>query len=205
MYPLPKPFKQNVRFTHIICKLFLFIKYIFKSFAYAPPTCYFVFIESLKQPRFCKSFAKMTKLDEFDRKIVDALQANGRLSNIDVAKLVGLSHSSCSRRIARLEQDGVIVGYRALTNRQKLGFSVRAFCGVLRDSNVGWDELAGNLSKIEGVVSIFAVSGDVDLMLEIVAMDMEHYSKVVLRDVFDTKGVNATRSSFVLAEVKSIY
>ena len=147
----------------------------------------------------------MIKLDDFDRKILAALQANGRLSNIDVAKMVNLSHSSCSRRIARLEREGVIVGYRALTDRQKLGLSVRAFCGVLRDPDVGWEELADNLAKIEGVVSVFAVSGDVDLMLEIVAMDMEHYSQVVMHDVFNTKGVNATRSSFVLAEVKSIY
>jgi len=62
-----------------------------------------------------------------------------------------------------------------------------------------------NLAKIEGVVSVLAVSGEVDLMLEIVARDMQHYSQVVLQDVFSTKGVNATRSSFVLEEVKSIY
>lgn len=147
----------------------------------------------------------MAKLDEFDRKIVDALQANGRLSNIDVAKRVGLSHSSCSRRIARLERDGFIVGYRALTDRQKLGLSVRAFCGVIREADVGWEEVAHNLAKIKGVVSVFAVSGDVDLMLEIVARDMQHYSQVVLQDVFNAKGVSATRSSFVLEEVKSIY
>ena len=147
----------------------------------------------------------MVKLDDFDRKILAALQANGRLSNIDVAEMVGLSHSSCSRRIARLEREGVIVGYRALTDRQKLGLSVRAYCGVLRDAGIGWEELANNLAEIEGVVSVFAVSGEVDLMLEIVARDMQHYSQVVLKDVFNTKGVNATRSSFVLEEVKSIY
>lgn len=147
----------------------------------------------------------MTKLDEFDRRIITALQENGRLSNIDVADRVGLSHSSCSRRIAKLERDGIIVGYRALTDRQKLGYSVRAFCGVVRDPEVGWEELAKALAGLEGVVSVFAVSGDVDLMIEIVAKDMQHYSQVVLQDVFNTKGVNATRSSFVLAEIKSIY
>ena len=147
----------------------------------------------------------MVKLDDFDRKIIAALQTNGRLSNIEVAGLVGLSHSSCSRRIARLEREGVIVGYRALTDRQKLGLSVRAYCGVIRDAGVGWEELAHELAKIEGVVSVFAVSGEVDLMLEIVARDMQHYSQVVLQDVFNTKGVNATRSSFVLEEVKSLY
>ena len=147
----------------------------------------------------------MVRLDDYDMKIIAALQADGRLSNIDISGEVNLSHSSCSRRIARLEREGVIVGYRALTDRQKLGLSVRAYCGVIRDAAVGWEEVADNLAKIEGVVSVFAVSGDVDLMLEIVARDMQHYSQVVLQDVFNTKGVSATRSSFVLAEVKSIY
>jgi Lrp/AsnC family leucine-responsive transcriptional regulator len=77
---------------------------------------------------------------------------------------------------------------------------------VIRDvaSGVGGD-CARPRQEIEGVVSVFAVSGEVDLMLEIVARDMQHYSQVVLRDVFDTKGVSATRSSFVLEEIKSIY
>ena len=118
---------------------------------------------------------------------------------------MGLSHSSCSRRINRLESEGIIVGYRALTDRHKLGLTVRAYCGVVRDTNIGWDELAANLAGVEGVVSVFAVSGDVDIMLEIVARDMQHYSQVVLKDVFDTAGVAATRSSFVLAEIKSLY
>ena len=147
----------------------------------------------------------MAKLDDLDRKIIAALQANGRLTNIEVAERVGLSHSSCSRRIARLEREGVIVGYRALTNRHQLGLSVRAYCGVLRDVDVDWEELAQSLAQIEGVVSVFVVSGEVDLMLEIVARDMPHYAQVILHDVLSTKGVQATRSSFVLEEVKSIY
>ncbi len=147
----------------------------------------------------------MAKIDDYDRKIIAALQSNARLSNIEVARQVNLSHSSCSRRISRLEREGLITGYRALTDRQKLGLSVRAYCGVIRDAEVGWEEVARELARIEGVVSVFAVSGDVDLMLEIVARDMQHYSQVVLQDVFNTRGVSATRSSFVLAEVKSIY
>lgn len=148
---------------------------------------------------------RMAKIDTYDRKIIAALQSNGRLSNIDVASRVNLSHSACSRRIARLERDGIITGYRVLTDRQKLGLSVRAYCGVVRDTDTGWEELAQALADIGGVVSVFAVSGDVDIMLEIVARDMQHYSNVVLQDIFNTKGVKATRSSFVMAEVKSLY
>jgi Lrp/AsnC family leucine-responsive transcriptional regulator len=147
----------------------------------------------------------MTKLDSVDRQIVAALQENGRISNKEVAELVNLTHSSCSRRIARLEKEGIIVGYRALTDRLKLGYSVRAYCGVFRDASVGWAELAEELSRIEGVVSVYAVSGNVDIMVEIVARDMQHYSSVVMKEFANTKGVNATRSTFVLEEVKSIY
>jgi Lrp/AsnC family leucine-responsive transcriptional regulator len=147
----------------------------------------------------------MAKPDEFDQKILTALQANGRLTNIEVAQKVSLSHSSCSRRIARLERDGYITGYRAIIDRQKLGLSVRAFCGVMRDAGVDWTEMARNLAQIEGVVNVFAVSGEFDLMLEIVARDMQHFSQVVLHDITDVKGVGATRSSFVLEEIKSVY
>ncbi len=147
----------------------------------------------------------MTKLDDFDRKIIAVLQVEGRLTNIEVADKVGLSHSSCSRRISRLEREGMITGYRALTNRHKLGLSVRAYCGILRDASVGWEELGMILREIDGVVSVFAVSGEVDLIIEIVAKDMEHYSQIILREVLGTRGVAATRSSFVLNEMKSIY
>ena len=147
----------------------------------------------------------MYKLDEHDRKIVEALQGNARLTNVEVAEIVGLSHSSCSRRIAKLEKSGVILGYRALTDRQKLGLTVRAYCGILRDKHVTWDKLAANLATVRGVISIAAVSGEVDLMLEIVAKDMQDYSQVVLRDITRIEGVNGTHSTFVLEEIKSIY
>jgi Lrp/AsnC family transcriptional regulator, leucine-responsive regulatory protein len=145
------------------------------------------------------------KLDDFDKKIISELQKNGRLSNIEVAERVNLSHSSCSRRIAKLEKNRIITGYRALTDRKKLGLSVRAFCGVVRDPDASWKNLSANLAELENVVSVFAVSGDIDLILDIVAEDMEQYSNVVLNDVLNTKGVKATRSSFVLDEVKSLY
>lgn len=147
----------------------------------------------------------MSDLDTYDMKILDALRVNGRLSNVEVADMVGLSHSSCSRRISRLEKSGVICGYRALTNRTKIGLTVRAYCGVIRDPKTKWDELARELVNIEGVVSIMAVSGDTDIMLEIIAKDMQHYSDVILQDISSIKGISGTHSSFVLKEVKSIF
>ena len=151
------------------------------------------------------SCVRENQLDESDKKIVSALQNDGRLSNAELAERVDLSASSCSRRVARLERDGVIVGYRALTNRHALGLSVRAFCGVIRDPGTPWSELVERLAAIDGVVSVFVTSGEVDLLLEIVATDMQQYSRVVLGQVLEVKGVSATRSSFVLEEIKSLF
>ena len=94
---------------------------------------------------------------------------------------------------------------RDITDRKQMGLTVRAYCGVIREPDTGWEEVARMLAEVEGVVSVTAVSGDVDLMLEIVARDMQHYSLVVLHKLSKIKGVSATRSSFVLEEVKSIY
>lgn len=146
----------------------------------------------------------MSKLDEIDLRIINELQSNGRLSNIEIAERVGLSHSACSRRITKLEKEEVILGYRAIVDRNKLGLSVRVYCGIVRDSSTSWDELAKNLANIDGVVSVFGISGDVDLMIEVIAKDMQYYSEIIMSKVFNTKGVSATRSSFVLAEVKSV-
>jgi Lrp/AsnC family transcriptional regulator, leucine-responsive regulatory protein len=71
-----------------------------------------------------------TELDAIDCRIVAALQANGRLSNIELADLVGLSPSPCSRRVKRLEQDGYIVGYRAALRRDRVGLGFSVFVGV---------------------------------------------------------------------------
>ena len=144
-------------------------------------------------------------MDDLDRILVEALQADGRLTNQELAVRVGLTHSSVSRRLNRLERDGVITGYRALTNRHRLGLSVRAFCSVVRSASVTWENLAREMAEIEGVVSVFAVSGEADLLLEIVARDMQSYAQVVLRTILEVEGVTATRSSFVLEEMKSLY
>lgn len=69
-------------------------------------------------------------LDAPDRKILSALQADGRLSNVELAGRIGLSQSPCSRRVRRLEQEGVIEGYRAVLGRQKLGLGLTVFVGV---------------------------------------------------------------------------
>src|SRR5438445_3069120 len=70
------------------------------------------------------------QIDEFDRRIITALQADGRLSNVELAERVGLSPSPCLRRVNRLEREGIIEAYRAMLGRKQVGLGLTVFVGV---------------------------------------------------------------------------
>lgn len=144
-------------------------------------------------------------MDEFDNRIITALQEDGRITNVDLAKRIGLTHSACARRIQRLESAGVIRGYRAQVDRGSIGKTVRAFVGVIRSPNADWRELAERLSKIDHVIGCYVMSGEIDILLEILAKDMAEFSTAILDEVLSTPGVTASRSSFVFQEFKSTY
>ena len=142
------------------------------------------------------------ELDQFDRQILDALQRNARLSNLELAERIALSHSAISRRIKRLEEAGVIQGYAARIDRAATGESVRAFVGVARQPNVPAKEVAKALAKIAGVVCCWIISGDFDVMVEVAARDMAAFSAIMLDHVQSARGVAATRSMLVLSALK---
>lgn len=142
------------------------------------------------------------ELDPFDRQILEALRANARLSNLELAQRVALSHSAISRRIKRLEDEGVIKGYAARIDPEAAGESVRAFVGVARQASVSAMEVAEALRRISGVVSCWIVSGDYDIMIELAARDMTAFSAAMLNEVQTAKGVAGTRSMLVLSALK---
>jgi Lrp/AsnC family leucine-responsive transcriptional regulator len=104
-----------------------------------------------------------------------------------------------------MERDGVIQGYRAVVDRDAVGLHVRAYCGILRSPDVPWDQVTEALGAVDGVVSVLVVTGEADLLVEILARDMRHYAEVVLQRILSIPGVTASRSSFVLSEMKSSY
>lgn len=149
-----------------------------------------------------KSLQMSTELDEFDHQIIDALRGNGRLSNLELAERVPLSHSAISRRIKRLEEDGVILGYRASIDPVRAGEAVRVLASVQRLPHVPAIEVAEALKDIPGIAACWIVSGDCDVMIEITARDMTHFSSIMLDKVQNAKGVASTRSMFILNAVK---
>ncbi len=141
-------------------------------------------------------------LDSFDHQLLAALANNARLSNLELSRSIALSHSAISRRIRRLEEAGVLTGYHASINRSAVGLGVRAFAGLARDNTISIDAICAALKGLDEVASCWIVTGEHDIMIEVVARDMDHFSDIMLRKVQKVPGIAATRSTFVMAEIK---
>ena len=144
-------------------------------------------------------------LDRTDLKILDALQANGRLTNAELAERVGLSLSPCWRRLKRLEESGVITGYQALLDRKALGLGVTAFVRVDIERHTPAMErrFEEAIADLDDIVSCHVISGEGAFMLVVMSESLESFSKFALDTLMALPGVKDTRTSFSLKEVKS--
>ena len=145
-----------------------------------------------------------SRLDDIDRRILRALQRNGRLTNAALAEEIGMAPSPCLRRLRALEEDGVIAGYRALIDRRRLGHGVEAYALVkLAQSDPDWrTRLIEQLQAFDEVISCQAMTGECDLLVHIVASDIEAYGEFAMQRLLTLPGVADMRSSFVLATIK---
>jgi len=146
-----------------------------------------------------------TDLDAIDRRIVSALQADGRLTNIDLADRIGLSPSPCLRRVKRLERDGYIEAYRAVLRRDRVGLGFSVFVGVKIDGHA--NERALSFEKaivaLPEVVACHLVSGESDYFLEIVVPDLDHYRRFLVDKLLDLPIVREVRSNIAIQTLKA--
>lgn len=144
-------------------------------------------------------------LDRTDLKILAALQADGRLTNADLAERVGLSLSPCWRRLKRLEEAGVIAGYQAVLDRHALGLGVTAFVRVDIERHTPAMErrFEDAIADVDEIVSCHVISGEGAFMLVVMCDSLESFSKFALDKLLALPGVKDTRTSFSLKEVKS--
>lgn len=145
------------------------------------------------------------ELDAIDRRIIAELQANARLSNVELADKVGLSPSPCLRRVRRLEQDGYIDGYRAALRRGRIGLGFSAFLGVKIDSHANAHALAFETSVIAmpEVVACHLVSGNVDYLLEVVVPELEDYQRFLVDKLLNLPIVREVQSSIAIQTLKA--
>ena len=144
-------------------------------------------------------------LDAIDQRIVAALQADGRLSNVDLADKVGLSPSPCLRRVKRLEREGYIEGYRAALRRQRVGLSLSVFVGVKIDGHANeravlFEQAATAMPE---VIACHMISGDADYLLEVVVPDLEGYQHFLVGKLLNLPMVREVRSNIAIQTLKA--
>ena len=141
------------------------------------------------------------ELDAIDKHILNVLQRNSRLSNAELAKIVGLSPSPCLRRVRHMEEAGFIQGYRSILDRRAVGLGVTAFARL----QVEWPRartLREDLRRLPQVVACYILTGESGVLLEIVAADLAEYSKFLFGTLYNVAGVRSVQSSVLLESVK---
>jgi Lrp/AsnC family transcriptional regulator, leucine-responsive regulatory protein len=147
----------------------------------------------------------MIELDDIDKRIVAALQAEGRLPIVDVADRVGLSATPCQRRVKRLEEEGVITRYAALVSPAAMGVGLQALVEITLDdhSEKTVDAFEAAIRARTEVVACYAVTGDMDFLVHVFVPDLAAFSDFALKALLRMPGVKNTRSSFIMQAVKS--
>ena len=144
-------------------------------------------------------------LDSSDCRILAALQADGRLANVELAERIGLSPSPCLRRVKRLEAEGYIDAYRALIDRNKIGLGFTAFVSVKIDAHAddratGFEEAVRAMPE---VVACHMVTGEADYLLEVVVPDLGHYQSFLIGKLLELAIVREVRSNIAIQTLKA--
>ena len=146
----------------------------------------------------------MPEVDAFDLKMLAALQDDGRLTNQQLADLIGLSASQCSRRRMRLEEEKVIAGYHADLAGEALGFGLIAFIHITLathspDNAKRFREL---VNRVDDIQEAYALTGDADYVLKVMLRDLKSLSDIVNNVLMPHQSVAHVRSSIVLDRIK---
>ena len=144
------------------------------------------------------------KLDPIDRQILAELQADGRMTNVELASRVGISAPPCLRRVRTLEESGLITGYRALVDAKKLGLSLMALLHISMDKHT--PERFANFEKKVAeqpeVLECLLITGqEADYQLKVIIRDMDAYQELLLNRITRIEGVTGVHTSFVLRRV----
>ena len=146
----------------------------------------------------------MDSLDDYDKRILRALQTNADYSMAELGDKVGLSHTPCWRRIKRLEQDGYIKGRVTLLDAHKLNVSVTVHAYIIIKSH-DEDSLNAFESAVQDVTEIvecYSTSGDKDYVLRIVTKNVDHYESLLKKTLVHLPNVASVNSTFALKQVK---
>jgi len=142
-------------------------------------------------------------LDATDRRILAALQNDGRMTNADLAERVNLSPSACHRRVQRLEDEGVIAGYVALLDPRRMGLQTTVFVEITLESQAEdlLDAFEQQVARVPEVLECHLTAGTADYLLKVAVGDTEDFARLHRRFLSRLPGVAKMQSSFSLKTV----
>lgn len=146
----------------------------------------------------------MRRIDEIDRKIIAAIQRDGKITTQELAVQVGLSPSPCARRVRLLEQSGIIKGYTAVIDQKKAGLPINAFASIKleRQREEDLDRFAQAVTRWPEVLDCYLMTGQRDYLMRIVVSDLEAYERFLKEKLTRLNGIASIETSFALDQVK---
>ena len=146
------------------------------------------------------------ELDAIDIKILKELQADGRMTNVDLAAKAGISAPPCLRRVRKLEEAGIIEGYHAMLNAPALGFDLVAFCmvGLKHQSEANLKSFSAATAKWPLVRQAWMVSGESDFLLHCVAENLTVFQDFVIEQLAADENVDTVRTMLTIRQVKKV-
>ena len=146
----------------------------------------------------------MATLDIIDKKLLSELQAEGRMTNVDLARRVGLTAPPCLRRVRALEEDGVIRGYHADLDASKLGFAITVFAMVSLRSQAEEDLRAfeEHIKQLPEVRECHMLNGEIDFILKIVSRDLQSFQEFLTSKLTPAPNVASVKTSLTIRTSK---
>lgn len=139
-------------------------------------------------------------MDRTDRQIIAALQRDGRQTMAELSERVGLSATPLARRIARLERDGIITGYSARIDQEKLGLPLNVFIFVEleKQTRAAITAFERDLRRFDEVMECYLMTGTRDVLIRVVAADLTAFDRFLEDGLMQTENIRSMRSSFAL-------
>ena len=146
----------------------------------------------------------MANLDEIDRRLLAELQAEGRVTNVELAQRVGLTAPPCLRRVRALEEDGVIHGYHADLDASKLGFAITVFAhGQPQEpGRRALREFEDHMRALPEVRECHMLNGEIDFILKIVSKDLQSFQEFLTSKLTPAPNVESVKTSLTIRTAK---
>ncbi|MBB6005012.1 Lrp/AsnC family transcriptional regulator [Arcicella rosea] len=145
------------------------------------------------------------KLDSTDREILKHLQEDAHLTTKELSGRLNLSPTPVYERVRRLEKEGVIKGYVALVNREKIEKDLMVFCSIRLKEHAqeAGAKFVKEIVQLDEVQECYNISGDYDFMLKIIVHDMREYQGFLMNKLASLENIGSTHSIFVMSEIKA--